>query len=91
MTRCPNAPGCSSPAVTGHQWFLGSGWQAQRAQLYELAGEVELTVALPSGKDCTIVLRGGAGEMRKGDRLTFAADGKSVHLFDAQTEEALGE
>jgi len=49
--RNPNQPGLmaagwrSSPGVTGHQWFLGSGWQAQRAELYELAGQVERKLA----------------------------------------------
>ena len=46
-SRSPDRPGIlaggwrSLPNATGHQWFLGSGWQAQRAQLYGLAGEVE--------------------------------------------------
>ncbi len=45
--RSAKRPGISArgwrslPNATGHQWFLGSGWQAQRAQLYELAGQVQ--------------------------------------------------
>jgi len=49
--RSQKRPGISargwraSPNATGHQWFLGSGWQAQRAHLYQLAAEVELKLA----------------------------------------------
>ncbi|NLW50029.1 MAG: DUF4091 domain-containing protein [Candidatus Brocadiaceae bacterium] len=35
----------AAPNATGHQWFLGSGWQAQRVRLYELAGEVQRKLA----------------------------------------------
>jgi hypothetical protein len=44
--RKPGEAGCyaqgwrGSPNVSGHNWFLGSGWQQRTAQLYELAGEV---------------------------------------------------
>jgi hypothetical protein len=29
-----------SPGPVGHQWFIGSGWQARSERLYRLAGEV---------------------------------------------------
>ena len=29
-----------SPGPVGHQWFIGSGWQARSEKLYSLAGEV---------------------------------------------------
>ena len=28
------------PGVPGHRWFLGSGWQQQSKELYEMAGQV---------------------------------------------------
>ena len=37
--------GCYFAGLTGHKWFLGSGWQDRSEKLYALAGDVERKLA----------------------------------------------
>ncbi len=34
-----------TPGITGHRWYMGSDWQSQVAELYELAAEVQKKLA----------------------------------------------
>ncbi|MGE5530455.1 MAG: ABC transporter ATP-binding protein [Patescibacteria group bacterium] len=59
-------------------------------EISELAGEYEIVVTLPSGQnECVVVLRGSGEWLKKGDRVSLAAKPRSLHLFDAATEEVL--
>ena len=41
----------SHPNVTGHHWFLSSGYQQRTAELFSLAGEVEKKLRNPDSPE----------------------------------------